>query len=339
MHEKEKKEGNKMGNYNQEPKIRRKPDLQALKNEIKLIKTPQDIKFFVDKSIFLLPRITNTVARWTKIPPSLQIEPTNACFLNCMTCCRSESTREIGYMDFELFKKIIDDAASIGVKRVLPFVMGEPLMHPLIIEMLRYIKTKGLSFHLITNGLLLTEKMGQAILSSGVTSADYVTFSQLGFSKEVHEKVMRGVDHEKVVNNIHNLITNRKKMCINGPVIETVFYSIAENQHELEPFMDYWGKVVDHAIYGGKAVEAFISQKLPTRPKDRTCIMLWERMAVLWNGDVTICGEDMDGKHLVGNLRESSIQEVWLGEKLRNYKRLHKNGLYNQIPLCEFCDW
>lgn len=322
-----------------EPKIRRKPDFQAVKNEIKLIKSPQDLKYFIDKSIFLFPRITNTVDRWTRVPPSVQIEPTNACFVNCVTCCRSESSRPVGYMDFGLFKKIVDDAAKIGVKRILPFVLGEPLMHPQFVEMIRYIKSKDLGFHLITNGGLLTPKLAEAILSAGVTSADYITFSQLGFSKEVHEKVMRGIQHDRVVENLHSLVNLRKQKGMSGPVIETVFYSIPQNQHELQSFLEYWGKFVDHAIYGGTAVEAFISQKLPTRPKDRTCTMIWERMAVLWNGDVAICGEDMDGKYLIGNMRDSSIQEVWQGEKMVEYQKLHKKGLFNQIPICEFCDW
>ena len=126
---------------------------------------------------------------------------------------------------------------------------------------------------------------------------------------------------------------------MNGPIIETVFYGVQENIHELEPFMQYWKGVVDHAINGGKAVEAFIDQKMPTQPRKVTCTLLWERMAVLWNGDVTICGEDMDGKYVVGNLRDSSIQEVWLGEKLMGYKKLHKQEKFNQIALCEFCDW
>lgn len=322
-----------------EPKIRRKPDLQSLRSEMKFVTSPRDLKYFMQKSVFLLPRVLNTVDRWTKIPPSIQIEPTNACFLNCLTCCRSESVRPVGYMDMELFKKIITDAAEIGIKRVQLFIMGEPLMHPRIVEMIRFIKSFDMGFHLTTNGALMSEKMGKEILASGVTSADYVTFSILGYSKEVHEAVMRGIKHEKVIQNIHALLENRKQMKTNGPLIETVFYGIPENIHEVEPFLDYWGKLVDHAIYGGKAVEAFIDQKMPTKPREVTCTLIWERMAVLWNGDVTMCGEDMDGKYVVGNLRDSTIQSVWNGEILKGYKKIHKEKQYQRIPLCEFCDW
>ena len=242
-------------------------------------------------------------------------------------------------MDFDLFKNIIDDAARIGVKRVQLFLMGEPLIHPKIIEMIRYLKSKGLAFHLTTNGFIFSKKISEGILNSGATSADYVTFSILGFSKEIHEKVMKGIKHDRVMENILSFIDERNKSKNNGPIIETVFYSISQNEQELEPFMEYWRGKADHVIYGGKAVEAFIDHSMPTKPRTKTCTLLWERMAIQWNGDVVICGEDSDGEYVVGNLRDSSIRDAWHAEKLIIYKKFHKAGEFNKIPLCEYCDW
>ncbi len=321
------------------PKIRRKPDFISFLEEMKFLKSFSDCRYFLQKALYLLPRLTGRVDRWTKVPPAIQIEPTLHCNLDCTTCCRSKSRRLAGYMDFSLFVKIIDDARNIGVKRVLLFLFGEPLLHPEIVEMIRYIKQKGLGFHLVTNGALLDDAMGRAILQAGVTSADYVTFSILGFSEKVHEMIMRGVNHATVVENVLKFVENRKKLGINGPVIEAVFYSIPENEHELEPFLDYWGKIVDHAIDGGRAVVAFIDQGLPVAPRVRTCAQLWDRMAVQWNGDVAMCGEDVHGDWIVGNLRDQTIQEVWLGEKLTRIKKIHKEGRFDKISMCEFCDW
>jgi radical SAM protein with 4Fe4S-binding SPASM domain len=307
--------------------------------EIKFLKSVDDIKYFFQKVSFLMPRLLGNVERWTDVPPTIQIEPTNACNVKCITCGRSTSPRQVGIMDFNLFTKIIDDASEIGVKRVNLFLMGEPLLHPKLVKMIEYIKSKKLGFHLTTNGSLLTEEVGKAILKSGVTSADYITFSILGFSEKVHEQVMTGISHERVINNINNLLKNRKKLKINGPVIETVFYGTKENQHELEPFLTYWEKVVDHTINGGSAVEAFIDQGSTKKPRTRTCAQLWERMAVQWNGDVVMCGEDMNADNIVGNLRQQTIREVWTGEKLTTIKQYHKEGEYQKIALCEFCDW
>ena len=328
-----------MGQNINSPLVRRKPDFAAFTKEIKFLKSMDDVRILFQKTSFVMPRILGTVQRWTDAPPSIQLEPTNACNINCITCGRSSSPRSVGNMDFNLFTKIIDDASQIGVKRVQLFLMGEPLLHPKIVKMIEYIKTKDMGFHLTTNGALLNEGLGEAILKAGVNSADYITFSMLGFSKEIHEKVMTRISHERVIDNVNKLLQNRKRLGINGPVIEAVYYSIPENQHETEPFLNYWGKVVDHAINGGAAVEAFMDQSLPKKPRTRTCSLIWERMAVQWNGDVVICGEDMNADYIVGNLREQTIQEVWLGEKLTKLKTLHKEGQFQKIPLCEFCDW
>ena len=40
----------------------------------------------------------------------------------------------------------------------------------------------------------------------------------------------------------------------------------------------------------------------------RTCHHLWERMSIHWDGNVALCVGDIDGKHRLGNLGESSIK-------------------------------
>jgi len=319
------------------PIIRRKPNIKVLLEELKFLKSFRDVGYLTRKMAYLLPRLTGKVV-WTEVPPAIMIEPTLACNVNCITCGRSKCTRPVGSMDFSLFQKIIDDAARVGVQRVLLFVFGEPLLHPQIIEMIAYIKAKGLAFHLTTNGQLLDKNMGEAILRAGVTSADYVTISILGFSAEVHERVMVGISHDRVQENVLQFLESRKRLGVNGPVIETVFYSIPENEHELAPFLEYWSRVADHAVNGGTALEALVDLKQSKKCQTRTCITLWERMVVLWNGDVTMCGMDLNGEWLVGNLRDQSIREVWQSDQLVRIRKLHKEGRFDQISLCRYCD-
>ncbi|MBJ6726828.1 radical SAM/SPASM domain-containing protein [Geomesophilobacter sediminis] len=306
---------------------------------MRFLRSFKDIRHFYEKIRFLWPRLTGTIVRWTDTPPCIQIEPTAFCNINCLTCGRSDSTRTPGNMDFDLFKKIIDDAADLGIKRILLFLHGEPLLHPRIVEMIRYLKSKDMGFHLTTNGTLLDRAMARTILECGVSSSDYVTFSILGFSKEVHEKVMRGVNHEAVVQNVHDFLELRKASGVNGPVIETVYYASKENRHERDQFLKYWRGVADHAIDGGSVAEAFVSGGLPQVPRTRTCTQLWERMIVLWNGDVGLCPQDLNGDYLMGNLKEQSIREVWTGDALSRIKRSHYDKNFDAVEICRFCDW
>jgi radical SAM protein with 4Fe4S-binding SPASM domain len=311
--------------------------------ELRLVKSLGDLRFLANKAAYGFSRATGTFARHTRAPHSLQLEPTNCCNLDCICCSRARSSRTGGYMDFDLFRRIIDNAVEEGVKKIRLYLHGEPMLHPRIIDMFDYVKKAGLAVHLVTNGTLFTRDRSEAILSSGVTFADRVIFSILGFSRKVHESVMRGVDHEEVLENLLALLELRTERRLNGPVIETIFYAMPENEHEKEEFLEYWRAVVDHVQVVPRVSRQFAElndgEGDCTLTRRKTCIYLWDRMTVFWNGDVTTCMMDLDGNHLLGNLREQSICEVWNCTRARSIREAHKRRQFEQTPLCGQCDW
>lgn len=243
-------------------------------------------------------------------------------------------------MDIDLFHSIIDDASQIGVKRVRLFLHGEPLLHPQIVEMIRYAKSNNLSVHLTTNGMLFNKEKIEAVLGSGVNSGDHITFSILGYSKKVHERIMRRGNHDRIVKNIFDFLELRSEHQVDGPVIETIFYTMPENQHEEEQYLNYWRGIVDHARLGGRISESFSEYKREGNiaPREQTCTNIWERMTVFWNGDVTICCEDVDGDWVIGNLKRHSIVETWNCEQLLAIRRIHREKRFQEFPFCRNCD-
>jgi radical SAM protein with 4Fe4S-binding SPASM domain len=229
------------------------------------------------------------------------------------------------------------------VKRVHLYLHGEPMLHPQIVEMVGHIKSKGLAVHLTTNGMPLNKEKMKAILQSGVNSADRFIFSILGYSKDVHERIMKGVNHDRVIKNVYDFIELRRKHKMNGPVIETVFYTMPENEREIDQFFNYWHGVADHVTVVDSVSKQFSEfrtggySSIPVRK--RTCINLWERMTIFWNGNVTTCIADVDGICRLGSLKEKSITEIWNCEKLLSIKKLHKEKSFQDLPLCSRCDW
>ena len=64
---------------------------------------------------------------------SLIIEPTNTCNLRCSFCFVTEGmSREEGFMDLALFKKVIDDTPEL--EHLCMHNWGEPLLHKEIFE-------------------------------------------------------------------------------------------------------------------------------------------------------------------------------------------------------------
>ena len=62
-------------------------------------------------------------------------------------------------MDFELYKKVVDEASSNGTKALTFGSRGEPTIHPQILDFIDYAKNKFLDFKLITNATKLNEKL------------------------------------------------------------------------------------------------------------------------------------------------------------------------------------
>ena len=301
--------------------------------EAKFLKSPKDVKIFFSQKIPLFfPRFRGNLARKTEVPLALQIEPTNNCNLSCKSCPRDRMSREKGFMDFDLFTKIVDDAAFCHVKRIHLFLHGEPLLHPRIVDMIAYIKKAGMGITISTNGMLLNRDKIERILMSGVDSGDYINFSFLAGLKEPDEKGRA---------NILEFLRLRKALKINGPVLVPILYSKPGNLNEEKEFHSAWDGIVDHV----KIVESVSNAShswgtegtdLPERKC--TCPNIWERLTVCWNGDVPMCCMDISGAFLLGNMKTGTIREMWGSSKMNAFKEMHIAGKVNELELCRHCN-
>ena len=310
--------------------------------ELRMMRSLQDVDLLIDQKLpFFRSHLFGNPIVESDVPMCLQIEPTNHCDLKCVCCARDRSVRQKGFMDLDLFRGIVDDARDVGVRRVHLYLHGEPLMHPRIMDMIRYVKSKGIAISLTTNGMLLGRTKSVELLESGVNSADYVSFSMLGHSKEVHERLMEGVDHETVTCNLLELLRLRKEMRLNGPIIEAIFHAAEYNHHEAGAFSRAWRGVADHVhVFGISKQFAEFKRSGNERPvRSRSCTYLWQRLTVLWNGDVTQCMADVDGEHVMGNLSRESILDVWGCDSLQRLRERHRRGLFEGLSLCATCDW
>lgn len=310
--------------------------------ELKFLRSFEDLRILREKVAYKLPTLRNdTVAgRAPLVPPSVQIEPTNLCNLRCVTCPGARSPFPRGFMDMDLFERIVSEAAGIGVKRIHLYLRGEPTLHPRIFEMIAFIKSKRLPVHLTTNGTTLTPDRSAQLLSAGVNSADQLTVSFLGHSKESHEAAMVGIDHDLVVRNIIELVRLRKRLHVNGPVVETILNAPPENEHESEAFLRFWRGKVDHARLGEISIEfqEYGRDVVNAVRRDHPCNGILERMPVFWNGQVPQCNGDFGGEWMLGDLNTDSIVDLWNGERLEEVRRIHREGQLEKLPGCLHCD-
>jgi radical SAM protein with 4Fe4S-binding SPASM domain len=67
------------------------------------------------------------------------------------------------------------------------------------------------------------------------------------------------------------------------------------------------------------------------------CPGLWKTPVIRWDGELMACCADIDGEISVGSLRDATFDELWFGEAMTNYRMLHIEGRFEEIPKCWSC--
>jgi radical SAM protein with 4Fe4S-binding SPASM domain len=301
---------------------------------------------FVRKEIFLNYLKLKGIS---KFPRMVLIETTNMCPLNCITCPRRFMKRKIGTMDFELFKKIIDELSSKKIDSITFHLFGEPLTRPeLLFRMLDYAHEK-MPQSLLTfseNGVLLNEENSRKILESPLGE---MTLSLDGATKETYEKIRVNSNFEKVMKNVENFLIMKKKMNSKLRVILQII-KMNETAGEIDLFKKKWSPLLDKqdrilvkdfTTFGGMVEDRSVkSLKRKIKRKIRNsmpCTALWSGINIQWNGDVVMCCMDCEGEVVVGNCKENTVDEIMNGKKMQALRKMNLNLELKKLPLCRGC--
>jgi len=259
---------------------------------------------------------------------SLIIEPTNTCNLRCTFCFVTEGmTRDGGFMDFDLFKKIIDDCPDL--EHLCMHNWGEPLLHKDIFKMIEYAKNRGVNYVVMnTNGTLLSDKMIDRIVDSKL---DIIRFSIDG-SAETFKRV-RGVDLFKIEENINKL--KKTKEARRPELRMGVVFTVEEDtEGDAEDYISHWEKIVDHVR---------LQPKLITSPRNQACPEPfgkdYGKLVVLWDGRVIPCCVDYNASLTIGNIQNDTISNLWGNEKMGFLREQHLKGEFpDTCANCNECE-
>lgn len=161
----------------------------------------------------------------------IYIEPTNTCNLLCRTCMRNVWDETPGSMTESTFEKVLTGLTQFPN---LPLVffggLGEPLSHPLIIEMVARVKALGAQVELITNGTLLTARKSKQLIDAGL---DTLWVSLDGARPESYSDVRLGAKLPRVLENIDRFRRTRRPAHRPVPEIGVAFVAMKRNVQDL----------------------------------------------------------------------------------------------------------
>jgi sulfatase maturation enzyme AslB (radical SAM superfamily) len=191
-----------------------------------------------------------------KLPVNrLHIELTNACNFSCEFCPDSKMKRQRGIMPLELAKSILDDVSKLRIAGTVHFhVMGEPTLHPQLVDIVEYAGCRGVDTCLTTNGSRLDEKLLNELLRAGIghviislQTPDERTFSLRG------AKDLTFSDYAEKITMVANTFMQRSERShmtisfLSSPLRRLIIpifpeISIADTSADLKRYLNAWAE-------------------------------------------------------------------------------------------------
>lgn len=284
------------------------------------------------------------------MPVSASFELTNNCNLGCPECLSGSGLmkREKGYMDLELFEKVMTELRPYLYYINLCF-QGESMLHPQFFSFPEF--TRNIYTVVSTNGHYLTPGNSDRLVKSGISK---LIVSLDGMDQETYEIYRRGGDLRMVKEGIRNIADSRKK-ARSSMKIEIQFLVNKYNEHQIKLAEDFvrqtdaelrlksmqvitengaenWmpsdTKFRRYEKVNGRLI---IKNRMPDR-----CPRLWFNPVITWDGKVVPCCFDKDADFVMGDLNRESFRAIWYG---RLYMQFRQKVLTDrkEIHICRNC--
>jgi MoaA/NifB/PqqE/SkfB family radical SAM enzyme len=252
-------------------------------------------------------------------------------------------TRAQGFMDMSLIKKVVKEVSEHheeGFRHIALHQMGEPLLHPHIIDIVKLICDSGLLVTLTTSGFNLNSTLSLQLLQTNLTS---IAISLDSIDPQQYSKIRCGSNLDIVLNNIDKLIFLKSQEPNSKTVIDLVTIEMAATVGQAEAIEQRFGDRV-RAVGGNIVVKKFaqwggtfttLASEEQTE-EAQPCSQMEISEIVQWDGSVVPCCLDYDGKLVLGNAYSETLESIWSGEKYTLLRNRIRAG-DKTIPLCGAC--
>lgn len=171
-------------------------------------------------------------------PILVYAEATSRCNLRCFMCRLQfpETTRQHrDHMKLETYA-LLEPLLEPG-SRLSLFGLGEPLLNPSFVEMLRIATERGATVGLNSNAMLLDERISRAMVD---LEQELLVISFSGGTRDTYEKVITGANYDRVLANLRRLNELKREKAGEGvpleqvkPVLQLQFTAMRDNVHEV----------------------------------------------------------------------------------------------------------
>lgn len=246
------------------------------------------------------------------------------CNSSCNFCAASvqNESREVRLMEFPLYKKSIDELAGLAFAgRVSWHVNNDPLLFPDLPRFVAYARQQlpGALLQVMTNGLLLTPQIGEALIEAGVDEI-HVDFYRKSSTQQLYKGV-RDFMSETIPRHFP-----RQKGCEH-------FSADGSRRLIFEIEYRFLGEII--ASRGGSSP----NRKAHPAQVFGFCIFPWTQFNVTADGRVSKCCADFYFSDPMGDMNTQGVMQIWHNEKFRNVREHLFRGERALLPNCRHCDY
>lgn len=286
-------------------------------------------------------------------PMNLFLDPSSVCNSRCKFCPTGDGNlirktkRWQGQMDYNLYKKIIDDLKEFDkpLNTLRLYKEGEPLLNRRLADMVRYAKESGSVKYIdtTTNGLLISPERMKPILDAGL---DRINISVNGMSDDQYLQFTGiHVNFKKYVSNITKLyeMKGNCEICIKitGDYLteeeKTRFYNTFGNISDrifIENMAPCWPEFDVEDRLGVEITKGIYQQPIGNV---NTCPYIFYMLSINSDGTVSLCFLDWAHKLIIGDIRKQSLKEVWESDALFQHQFQNLRGNRKKNTVCAQC--
>lgn len=251
-------------------------------------------------------------------------------------------------MDFSLYQKCIRDLGEFpeAVKVLRIVGIGEPLLHPELLPMIRFAHERKVAntLELLTNGVLLTPTITDELVASGL---DRLVISLQGTSAAKYREICGAdVDFEAFLENLRYLYGNRRNLHVYIKIVDCALNGAEDEERFYRLFGDLCDTIaIEHAVPIHHGVDYADVLRDDEEPKTQfglpvtemtVCPQPFFTMQVNPDGNVVPC-YSFEYPVIVGNAGDMSLQEIWNGDSFQSFRRRMLEGLSTAGSVCADC--
>jgi MoaA/NifB/PqqE/SkfB family radical SAM enzyme len=178
-------------------------------------------------------------------PICVYLETTNRCNLLCTTCPRTyEELEPPADMSWDLFRRIVDQLPRI--ERAVLHGIGEPMLVKNLPRMVHYLKDRGTYVLFNTNGTVLNEKNGRALIDAGL---DELRVSLDAANAQSYQAI-RGKNYfNRILKNVRAFRALQERLGCERPQVSAWLTGLKETIAELPDFVRVAAEIGVKEVY------------------------------------------------------------------------------------------